>query len=113
MYQIFHTDDVLPTKPTLNHRVRCEWCTSVINLGEPSLVNKVPNCFQIWITPSNVGFTNSQHIDRGLIQLHKNSVVDLSKSEKLQSLPDFWMNLVNTEKMQNTNYYAVLITSLL
>ena len=43
---------------------------------------------QVRVTPCDVGLGNTQHIDGGLVQSDKHSVVDLSQSEQLQYFTD-------------------------
>lgn len=98
MYQIFHADDILSAQSTFDNGIGSKGCTSVINLGETTFVDKVSDCFQVGIAPGDVGFTDSEHVNRGLIQLDEDTIVDLSQSEQLEGLPYFGMDLVNTVK---------------
>jgi len=106
MYQIFHTDDVSAAQSFFNDGVGSQWNSSVVNLGKSTFVNQFTDCFQIRISPGNVGFANSEHVNGSLIQLNENSVVDLTKSEKLQSLSYLGMNLVDTPNPDNKSQFG-------
>ena len=53
---IFNTDDSMTTQIGFNKFVRCNGSPLAINFKEASLVNQFTNGFQIWYTPSDIGF---------------------------------------------------------
>ena len=44
----------------------------------------------------NVGLGNAQHVDGGLVELDKGSVVDLAKTQQLHHLPGTGVDAVDT-----------------
>lgn len=74
------------TEIVLNDAVVGNWDAPMVDLRKASLVNQVVNCFQVGVSPCNVRLCDSQHLDRRLIQLHKDTVVDLTQTEELQDL---------------------------
>lgn len=50
------------------------------------------------LPPCNEGFSDSQHVNRGLVKSHKNTIVNLPQTEKLHNLPWLGMNSIDTEK---------------
>merc|ERR1719376_1746675 len=64
-------------------------------LDEAALVDQLAHGLQAGGAPRDEGFANPQHIDGGLVQLDKDSVVDLPQSEELEGLLDLGGNLVD------------------
>ena len=75
----------------------------MINLGKSSLVDQVTYALQVGVAPGNIGFTDTEHVDSGLVQFDKHSVVDLSQPEKLENLADLRCYFVDTETQLQTN----------
>ncbi len=62
---------------------------------------------RIYVPPGNVGLCNSEHVDGGLVQFHKDTVEDLAETEKLKNLADFGADTIDTEDKQgipSTNF---------
>lgn len=57
------------------------------------------------LPPCNEGFSNSQHVNRGLVKSHKNTIVNLPQTEKLHNLPWLGMNSIDTEKQSIPNLF--------
>lgn len=53
-----------------------------------------------YIPPGNVGLCNSEHVDGGLVQFHKDTVEDLAETEQLKHLADFGADTIDTEDKQ-------------
>ena len=53
---IFNTNDSMTTQIGFNKFVRSNGSPFAINFKEASLVNQFTNGFQIWYTPSDIGF---------------------------------------------------------
>jgi hypothetical protein len=64
--------------------------------AETSLVDQFAYGFQIGIAPSDIWFSNSQHVNCGLVQTYEHTVVDLSQTEQFQAFSYFWMNTIHT-----------------
>ena len=43
-------------------------------------------------------FHTLEHVKRGMIQLHKHTIVDLAEPQQLQDLSHLWFHLVDTVK---------------
>jgi len=67
MNQILHTDEVFLSQRLFNDRVGGEWGPAVIHLGKSSLVNQLTNALLIRVSPCNVGLTDSEHVNCGLL----------------------------------------------
>lgn len=81
----------------LNHKVIGDRNTTAGVLNEAALVEQVTDCLQCWISVSNVGLGDTQHIESGLVQLDKGGIVDLTQTKELKNLLYFWCNLVDTK----------------
>lgn len=57
------------------------------------------------LPPCNEGFSDSQHVNRGLVKSHKNTIVNLPQTEKLHNLPWLGMNSIDTEKQSIPNLF--------
>ena len=69
------------TQGLLNDVVGSNWDSLVVNLGKTSLVNKFPDALKVRISPCNVGFTNTKHVNSSLVQLDKYTIVNLLQAE--------------------------------
>ena len=122
MNQIFDTDDSSTTKALLDEVVGGDWFTSVVNLSKTAFVDQLSHALQVRVSPGNIRLANTEHVNCSLckyvtisipfisltlsvnskrkciylVQLHEDSVVDLSKTEKLKSLAYLRVNLVDT-----------------
>lgn len=91
---------------TLNHEVIGDRNAFAGVLDEASLVEQVADCLQRWVSVGNVGLGNAQHVESGLVELHKGGIVDLSQAKELKDLLYFWCDLVDTKiKQQNLIIY--------
>lgn len=50
------------------------------------------------LPPSNVRFSNPEHVDGSLVQLDKHAIEDLAQTEKLQNFADFGADTIDTRK---------------
>ena len=71
--------------------------SSSIDLSVSSFIHQVRNGGSWWETVSNEWFDHLEHVPCGLVKLDKNSVVELSKSEKLQNFLWLWCKLSDTK----------------
>jgi len=67
-----------------------------VDLTVSSFVNEITNSLEVWVSPCDVWFDDSDHVNGGLVDLDEDGIVNLSQSEKLEDLSDFWGNGVNT-----------------
>jgi hypothetical protein len=65
----------------------------------------------------NLRISNAQHLDSGLVQLHENTVVDLTKAKQLQHFARTRMNLVDTTDADHKGKFRftghIVVTGLL
>lgn len=95
--KILHTDDASLAKLLLNDRVVGQGNALTVDFAETTLVDKVAHILQRSITPGDVGLSNSEHVDGGLVQLDEHAVVDLAQAEKLKHLSGLGWDTVNTK----------------
>lgn len=62
-----------------------------------TFVDEFANWFQVRVSPCNVWFSDTQHVDGGFVQFDENTIVDLAQTEQLQNLTHFWCDFVDTE----------------
>lgn len=74
----------------------------MVNFSKASFVNKFPYTLQVGITPGDVGFTDTEHVNSGFVKLNKHTIIDLLQPEKLENLAHFGGNFVHTETNSNT-----------
>ena len=51
----------------------------------------------MYLPPSDVRLSNSQHVDGGLVQFDEDTIVDLSQTEQLHDLARTRVDAVDTE----------------
>lgn len=88
------------TEFLLDDRVARDRNTLSIDLRESSLVDQFPDRLEVRVSPGDVRLDDTQHVNRRLVQLHKNSIVDLLESEELEHLARLRGDLVHTLKVK-------------
>lgn len=53
--------------------------------------------------PSNVGLSNAQHVDGGLVEFDEDTVKDLAQTQQLQNLAHFGAHTVDTVEEMHTD----------
>lgn len=96
MDQVLCTDDAALTEVVLNDLVARDGNTLSLDLGETALVEQFPDRLQVGVAPCNVRLTYAQHVNRGLVELDEDSIVDLTKAEQLEDFADLRGNFVDT-----------------
>merc|ERR1712168_1580508 len=94
--QILNADDSTRTQHLFHHLVVADGDTLMVHLGETSLVHQVTYRLQVGVTPSDERFHKAEHVQRGFVELHEDTVVDLTKAEQLESFLHFWAHLIHT-----------------
>lgn len=84
--EIFHADNALGAQSLLNDGVVGQGNTLAVDLGIAALVDELLDGLEVGVTIGNVGLDNAEHVDGGLVQLDKDSVVDLEQAEQLEHL---------------------------
>jgi len=106
MNQVFNADDSLLAKRLFNDVVGREGRSAVVDLSETTLVQQFPHALHVRVSPSDLRFADTEHVDRSLVQLNKHSIVDLSETEQLQSLANLRMLLVNTTNSDDERQFG-------
>merc|ERR1711909_6003 len=99
--QIFHADDTLLAQSSFDDGVVRKWSSSALNTSMTTFVDQFLDSFQVRITPCDHWFGHSEHLKSSFVQLDKDSIVDLSKTEELQNLAHFRAHLVDTSDTDN------------
>lgn len=97
MDQVFSTDNFKFAKFVFNDLIASDSNALSINLGESTFVDQFTYRLQVGVSPCNVGFTDTQHVDGGLVEFDENAIVDLAQAEQLEYFTYFWCNFVDTE----------------
>lgn len=111
MHEILHALNIaLHLQLALDEEVVGDGNALSLDLQETSLVDQIPDGLEVGVTPGDVGLTDSQHINGGLVQLHKYPIVDLPQAEELQDFADFGSNFVDTgqKRKQKTHNLKIL-----
>jgi hypothetical protein len=96
--QVLHAADSNFAELTSDDAVVSKRNSASVHLSVTTLINKTRNGVTGWITESNVGLDPLDHVPGCLVQLNKNTVVELTKTQKLENLSGFRSKLVYTEK---------------
>lgn len=94
--EIFHREDTVLAEDTLDLLVVDERDTLTIQLGVTTLVDEVTDSLEVGVTVSDVGLNETEHLAGSLVQTDKDSIVDLTKTEKSEDLLHLGRNLVDT-----------------
>jgi len=89
------------TESTLNEGVVSDGNTLLVELEESTLVDELADGLKVGVTISNVRFNETKHVNGGLVELYKHTVVDLTEAEELQDLAGLWGNGVDTADANN------------
>merc|ERR1711931_567696 len=94
--EILDANDAEPSQALLDDVVGGDGRPATVLLDEPALVHQLADRLESGRSPSDVGLANPKHVYGGLVQLDEDTVVDLSKTEELESLLDLGSDLVDT-----------------
>jgi len=96
MDHVLHADDTVSAEFLLDDFIVGESYTAAINLAKPTLVDQLAHRLEVGVSPSDVRLSNSQHVDRCLVQLNEDSIVDLAQTEQLENLARFGVKAIDT-----------------
>jgi hypothetical protein len=96
MDEILHAHNAVLAQVLFDESVVSEWDALLVNLAVSALVNELANGLEIGITVGNVGFDDFQHLQCGLGEADKDTIVDLKESEELENFPGLGSYLVDT-----------------
>ena len=94
--QVLHADNAVLGKVLLNDGVVGEGNALLVDLGVSALVDELTDGLQVGVTVGNEGLDNLEHLRGGLGQTDEDTVVDLEKTEELESLALLGVDLVDT-----------------
>jgi len=72
-----------------------------IDLTETALVDELADRLEVGVTKGNVGRDEVEHLEHGLREAHKDTVVDLAQTQELEDLADLGRHTVDTEITYN------------
>lgn len=73
----------------------------LVNLAIAALIDEFSNGLEVGVSISNPGLDNLEHLEGGLCQTDKDTIVDLEKTKELEDLARFRRNLVDTMMVNN------------
>jgi len=94
--EVLHAHDAQLAKVLLDDSVVGERESLLVDLAISTLVDELADRLQVGIAVGDEGLDNSQHLDGGLGQSDKDTVVDLEETEQLQGLSLLGIDLVDT-----------------
>ena len=94
--QIFHAHNAIFSKIGLNESIVSESNTLLINLAISTLVDELSDRLEVGVSIGDPGLDNLQHLEGGLCQTDKDTIIDLEKTEKLEDLARLRRNFVDT-----------------
>merc|ERR1719457_236135 len=104
--QILNADDSARSQNLLDHLVVGDWDPLVVHLSKTTFVDELTDGFEIGISPRDERFDQPQHVQGGLVQLHKHSIVDLSQSKQLQCLLHLRGDLIHTTNTDHESKFC-------
>jgi len=96
VHNIFDADDALVAECAFDGGVVGEWGTTLLDFAVSTLVDEVRDGLEVWVTVGDHRFDEPDHVDGCLVDLDKDSVVDLEETEELEDLLDLWRDSVDT-----------------
>jgi len=106
--QVFDTNHVVLAEISLDDLVIGDGDATVVVLGESALVNEVVDGLHVGVAPGDVRLDDAQHLERRLVQLDEDAVVDLAKAEQLHDLSRSRVDLVHTSDTNDERQFGLL-----
>jgi hypothetical protein len=94
--QVLHADNAVLGKVLLDDGVVGEGNALLVDLGVSALVDKLTDGLQVGVTVGDERLDDLEHLRGGLGQTDEDTVVDLEKTEELESLALLGVDLVDT-----------------
>ena len=95
MDQVLNAGNALLAKAVSDDRVVVESNSGSVDLAVAALVDELAHGVAGWVSVGDVWLHNSEHVDRGLVQLDEHGVVQLTESEELHDLLGLGWKLVD------------------
>ncbi len=86
--QVLDADDAVLPEHALDALVRAQRDALFMDLAVAAFINEVFNGRPGGVAPRDGVVHELQHVERGLVQLHEDAVVDLAETQKLEDLAD-------------------------
>jgi hypothetical protein len=99
--KILHADNAVLAEGLLDDGVVGQSNALLVDLSVTALVDELLDGLQVGVTVGDPGLNNLQHLGGGLGSLDENTVVDLEKTEELESLAGLGGHLVDTLDTDN------------
>lgn len=99
--QIFHADNAVLAEVLLDDGIVGKWQTLLVDLAISTLVDELADRLEVRVAVSDEWLNDTQHLDSGLGQADEDTIVDLQKTEQLQSLALLGVDLVDTLDTDN------------
>jgi len=96
--EILDADNAILTEVLLDDGVVGERDTLLVDLSIAALVDQLTHRLEVGVAVSNERLDDLEHLKSGLGELDEDTVVDLKKTEELESLALLGINLVDTER---------------
>ena len=94
--QVLHADNAVLGKVLLDDGVVGEGNALLVDLGVSALVDELADRLQVGVTVGDERLDDLEHLRGGLGQTDEDTVVDLEKTEELESLALLGVDLVDT-----------------
>ena len=98
MDEILNAVDAIATEGFLNGSVVVKSDSGSVDLTVTSLVDELADGVAGGVAVGDIRLDHADHVDRGAVQLHEDTVMELAKSEELHDLLLLGWKLVNTIK---------------
>lgn len=94
--QVLHADNAVLAEVLLDDGVVGKGDALLVDLGVTALVDELADGLQVGVTVGDEGLDDLEHLRGGLGQTDEDTVVDLEKTEELESLALLGVDLVDT-----------------
>ena len=84
--QVFAAENIVLAKNALNDLVVSNGNALLVDLAKSALVHERLHSLERGVSVRDVGLDEAKHVDRRLVELDENSVVNLAEAEKLEDL---------------------------
>jgi hypothetical protein len=103
--EILDAQNVVLTKSLGDDAVVSDRNTLLVDLTVSALVHEFAHRLEGWVTVGDVRLDEGKHVLGSLVQLDKDTIVDLTQTQKLKNLLGLWSDTVDTT---NTGYESDL-----
>ena len=95
--EVLNADDAVLAEVLLDDGVVGERDALLVDLAVSALVDELTDSLLVGVSVGDVGLDDLQHLEGGLGEADEDTVVDLEKTEELESLPLLGVDLVDTD----------------